>query len=325
MAAVKHTEYDPLFQEVAGVLQCPPEKWPTELLHYTKAASFQKIVETKSIVLFNPLSMNDRNEMLVGARILATSLQSDRCVIDGINSINATLDGFPRKFIEYIADRIDRDTLGSYVFCLSTPDPQHPTGMLSMWRAYAADGAGVSVGFNAAQIAKTYQQVRMPVVLYPVRYETEVELRAKIRAIVDKVVAVAGRAAPLWRTDEQAVLWGVYQAMIIAVATHKHPGFKEELEWRAISFWSFADEHAMLKQEVFEFGNRIRVGLRFDLEAYAKQVGLSLANLLTKVTIGPGEQQNIVADAVLHLLNGLGIENPRARIEVCRTPYRPNR
>ncbi|MBI1210338.1 MAG: DUF2971 domain-containing protein [Alphaproteobacteria bacterium] len=325
MDPTKPIDPDDLFRTAAASLQHASGDWPKHLLHYTKLNIFQKIVESKSIILFNPLTMNDRTEMLRGASFLAAMLTKDARAAKIINAIDAVLPGFTKEFFVFTDGRLHQDTFGSYVFCLSVPDPKHPTGLLSMWRAYGADGAGVCLAFNSEAIAASYNKVRLPVVLYPVRYEEREEFEVKVLDILALAASLAPLASARWKAGPANVLWGVYQLLLIAVATHKHPGFAEEREWRAISFATFADDNALLTKEVFTSGSSARIGLRFDLEKYANLVGVTVDNLLPEVIIGPSDHQLAAADVAVHLLESLGVANAKTRVKFCRTPYRPNK
>ena len=316
-------DYDALWHDVARVLQREPEKWPKTLLHYTSFPTLQKIVESGSIVLFNPLTMNDQQEMRAGVKTLISALDQDPQLQALFNLIDKTLPIFGAKFRKHFYQEIARDAYGAYIFCMSAPHDDHPTGLLSMWRAYGADGNGVCLAFNTAPILKKYQQIQLPVVLYPVRYESEATLVEKTREIITAVARIAPKIASLWSKRKKDVLSALYQILLIAAATHKHPGFDEEREWRVVNFASYAD--TTLSREIFPWGQGIRLGLRFNLAKYAADVGSTIDQLFNSVILGPSNLQGPASDAVLYLLIKAGISSAGSRIKVCTTPYRPNK
>ena len=118
-----------------------------------------------------------------------------------------------------------------FIFCLST-DPD----ILSQWRAYAADGSGVAIGFNSEifpmqrHLPSTNAAPMMNTALWKVTYD-EAEQQSIVTSLFERACSspdnCVGQAG---KSDYQLV--GSYMAGISPVL--KNPAFKEEKEWRLI-------------------------------------------------------------------------------------------
>jgi hypothetical protein len=96
--------------------------------------------------------------------------------------------------------------------------------LLGQWRAYADDGRGFAIGFNAMSIKR-----QLPVTLLRVLYDKEQQVREMMIAI-STIYSRQLTGSALKKSDffEDCVLLGIY------MTAFKHPAFAEEQEIRAV-------------------------------------------------------------------------------------------
>ena len=304
-----------------------PKTWPDQLLHFTKLATLKEIVRTKSVVLFNALTMTDREEVAGNLLVLRRHLSSAsqlRALLDQLNGLLSS--AFAQQFLAHFEKIVANDFFGTYVFCLSEEHTDHPEGRLSMWRAYGGDGAGVAIGFKTALIQSRWD-APAPVLFYKVRYENEGQMLATAGTLLKTFASLSPKIRPIFTSKPDIVFDALYQLLLIVAATRKHPGFSEESEWRVIYASNFGDGSSMLQPDTFAFGNTVRLGYRLSLSQYLTNFHppAVMDDLIGNVIVGPCDPQVPVAQAVEKLLADLGCKNPGAKIRLCQTPYRANK
>lgn len=322
-----------LWLELMAGIEPTDQSWPAGLLHYTKLATFKEIAKNKSLMLFNVMAMADRHEsdqnfqkMRLWFRY-ATDFQKRVATLDSlIPPISGSIPGLGSELLAYLDNHATLDQIQTYITCFSATDPKHPTGRLSMWRAFGGDGAGVAIEFSTTLLRKHRMTLNWPVVLYPVRYEADNEFYATLLAILDRVVAMGAAVKAFRLANSKSCIWSLYQAIAIACATRKHPGFIEEAEWRLISFGNYDNTSGPLQPEVISIGSGIRIGLTLKIEEYLKGIGgAPIGDLITRVIVGPCDPIVPTSQAVIQLLVEMGFGNLNGRWSICDTPYRPNR
>lgn len=139
--------------------------------------------------------------------------------------------------------------VGGVGFCLSEEGD-----LLSQWRAYANDGAGVSIGFSkeyfeALGNLKMNRNDKFNAHITKVIYdeETQRELVAEHGAEIIKLVQDGGLRTPsliFGETDDELrhrqekrrkIMFGLFLVFFRYVHSLKNPAFAEEKEWRLIS------------------------------------------------------------------------------------------
>jgi hypothetical protein len=320
-------------QEIWHTLTSPiaPKQngWPVSVLHYTKLSTFKQIAESKSIALFNSLLMNDWQEVSFNlSKVRKLVLDPTHPVGSALMSLDRALGhGFLNRFKLRVGNQSAHDSIDTYLFCCSEQSPDCPDGLLSMWRAYGADGLGAAIEFKLNLVKQAWSAAQ-PVVFYPVRYEDESDFELTLVNIGRQMSASANNILPLWMRNQETVLDQLYEVFFIASATRKHKGFSEEREWRVIASSRLASSsNGVLSIDVFPAGNSLRLGVRLHLEGYLKIFGSSatMDALIGDVIIGPGAHQVSSAQAVVELLARMGCTDNERRIRLCTIPYRANK
>jgi hypothetical protein len=228
--------FDPLYQaHFINLAELPIESRPSQMAHYTSISALENIVRSKELWFSNPLIMNDREEMSFGifhaTRILreasAGSILTDLVGgVENFTKITQNYDNFMKIFNENVA-------LDVYVFCVSEYDAKkHPDGRLSMWRGYGANGNGVALVFNTSFISVVQGS---PLLMAKVRYGDADERIEWIRESFTACLEVLSRNA-LTPQNMWITAWHLFRFALYHSLSAKHPGFREEDEWRIVYF-----------------------------------------------------------------------------------------
>ncbi|MEH0168483.1 DUF2971 domain-containing protein [Roseateles microcysteis] len=177
-----------------------------KLYHYCSPESFLAIARTRRLRLADLYAMNDSMEMHWGYRVweaAATEL----------------LPTTGKEFLDHV-DLVFHEAGARALFlatCLSTS-----ADVLSQWRAYAQDGIGYSLGFNAEDLCQL--AVRPLRVLYDWKQQIA-EVRNAVYAIWKK-----------WPEPkaELSDFIGACTSVAIDLAAMKNPAFCEEAEVRLV-------------------------------------------------------------------------------------------
>ena len=189
------------------------------LYHYCTPSAFQAICETRSVRFSDVFSMNDFMEMHWGYEVwqsVARKTISDlgKDFIDSVDSVLALAN---TKVLPLTA-------------CFSTQGD-----VLSQWRAYAADGCGFCIGFDAKHM--TQLAARPLQVLYD-RELQEQELERAIRVIHDVHKEADSNI------DEFV---DICASVACDLAAYKNPAFAEESEVRLLHIVVFEHDNNRVK------------------------------------------------------------------------------
>jgi hypothetical protein len=108
------------------------------LFHYTDLGGFQGIISGHDLWLTHLRYSNDEEEMLHGHRIVNEVLTDE---------INASATPDQRTFLEAVKQKLTQQ-VDVYICCFCLED-----NLLSQWRAYGANGTGVSIGIDPTEFA----------------------------------------------------------------------------------------------------------------------------------------------------------------------------
>lgn len=184
-----------------------PEQTPI-LYHYCSTATFLSITQRKCLWLSDVNTMNDFGEI---------HWAYDRF----IEAANQVLDQVGMDFVKLVDEVISTSQLRLLpALCAFSTDGD----VLSQWRAYADDGAGVAIGFDAAKIAT------LSVRTAPIEYSQDKQLvhfRTWLRAMHEVY-------SNLPEKERRKFLFEMGTFFSMDMAFYKNPAFSEEKEVRIL-------------------------------------------------------------------------------------------
>jgi len=197
-------------------------------VHYSSADAAMKMITNREVWMRKASCMNDFSEIDYGMRCLRAALRS----AEGKRLVGVLERLFPGLYLEVIKTFAGWQPWileNTYLTCLSEHHPdEDELGRLSMWRAYGG-GTGVAVVMTATPFLTESDALRA--YTSPVGYFTAAEFHQKFADIVSRIEA---NEPFLQRIDREKVKIRLFNMFLFAVTCTKHPGFKEELEWRVI-------------------------------------------------------------------------------------------
>jgi hypothetical protein len=108
------------------------------LFHYTDLNGFQGIISNNDLWLTHLRYSNDDEEMLHGQRVVREVIAEQ---------INRSITSDQSAFLESVKEKLKRQ-VDVYICCFCLQDD-----LLSQWRAYGANGMGVSLGIDPSEFA----------------------------------------------------------------------------------------------------------------------------------------------------------------------------
>ena len=287
-----------------------------KFVHYTSADTAMRILLNGEIWMRKSHLMNDFREIEHGFECLRNAYSNSKprmvALFDGM------FPGFCERLETLFDNWMPHFRSDSYISCLSEHDPsedQH--GRLSMWRAYGA-GAGVALVVNGGPILRASNALKA--YASPVAYMDNVQLGKAFAEVLDNVERSADFLKPL---GEQQVQANMFSALRYAVLCTKHPGFREEREWRVIYSPSF-ERSERITSSVQSIGGIPQSICKIPLRDAPEEGlhGLSPVNFIDRVIIGPSKFPAGIYDALMVLLADVGFQNPAEKIIFSDLPLR---
>jgi len=269
------------------------------LYHYTSLEGLEGIVSGNDLWLTHTQYCNDDEELTHGLsltrQVIAEQAESG--------------DDRRKEYLNKLLKLLERPELDAvYVCCFCEKDD-----LLSQWRAYAANGGGVSLEFEPARFnyitgpdcPPSIGLMRFWKVFYPL--ETQ-------QKIIRSAISYYPQFEPNATTDEHAQ-WTA-EAIRFFLPTFKNDSFQEEKEWRLI----FTPAQGSPAQPSY----RVRRGMLvayYSLKELASNLALQHPKLpITGVRIGPGPNKALNAASTRMFLDRQ--QYPEIGVDVSEAPYR---
>lgn len=298
-------------------------------VYYTSAATACSILEKKEVWLRNTRLMNDYSELAHGLKCLQEAWD-DLEVQAEMNSVFDQIGPDVRERIQSeFNSRLLERVLETYILCISEhgsalrDDDGHLIvdedlhGRLSMWRAYGGDSS-VAFVFNNAPFLN--ESDAFHAFTSPVMYADPPKFREEFLCFIKNL---AHNIEWLKEMGPDIFVSSMEAALVAAILSTKHPAFAEEREWRVIySPTVMRSEH--IKMEVIAVGGipqRIQK-LRLKNNPDAGLVGITIPEIVNRIIIGPTQEPNPIAAALVTLLSDLRVPDPHDRIWVSGVPLR---
>lgn len=287
------------------------------LVHYTRADAAINILKSKSIWMRKASCMNDFMEVQHGLECLAEAYRGEagadlKATLNGIfNGITGDLE----RLFDGWQPFLRRDT---YVTCFSEHlNEEDDLGRLSMWRAYGGT-TGVALVVNTAPFFSPSDALRA--YSSPVAYLDDKAFGQELLKLADHIKAAADFVRALGRETVTAYLFNAFK---FAALCTKHPGFREEMEWRMI-YTPAIEKSPHLLKEVQVINGTPQSIYKIPLPNLPNEnlVGIEVPELLQSVIIGPTDYAPAIREAFESLLADAGVDDPASRIRVSDIPLR---
>lgn len=287
-----------------------------QYIHYTSAENALNILNSQQLWLRNPSCMNDYMEIAHGHQMLLKFFRNE----DNRNKFVSAIDEYEEGIAQQIFDSFDEwwekikhDTFIASISVHPKDEDQH--GRLSMWRAYGSESGKAALILNNPP----QRSPKLSVIMSPAAYFTEKELEIELLEIIS---AINENIDYLKTLQKETVFGTVIAALIILAVCLKHPGFKEEQEWRLIYLPTMVPNNNWLVREVETIGGIPQVVYKLPLKNNEELeiAGLSIPELIDKVLIGPTQYPLAMFDAFYETLVSLGVDD--ANVVISGIPLR---
>jgi hypothetical protein len=291
------------------------------LAHYTSMQVLSRILETEEIWLSNPLFMNDTEEMRFGLEQGRAIFKKSPLVKEACGTSSRLVQ--VQSLFSYWYDAFERErSLDIYVFCLSGQDRADNDGILSMWRAYGAQGSGAALVFNTKQFEA---DKRSPLMIAKVRYSDYQERFAAIAAKLQQWCEILkNESIPDDQLDSAA--FALFSAFLILSLVTKHRGFREEQEWRVIYMPELDPDNRLSGGFHYIIGNRgaePKLRIKLDPPSISPRKTWTLLDLIEKIIIGPTISSVLAERSVLRMLDLMGKTDLASKVFSSSIPLRP--
>jgi len=287
-------------------------------VHYTGAAAAVSMIRNGEMWLRNTQCMNDFSEVRHGLELLGRAYRSTagERLTGFFESIFPGIRKEVGERMEALADTVAFDT---YISCVSEHDDHEDgVGRLSMWRAYSGGGGVAFVLKNPPLVGAGSDA--LPVFTGPVEYAGRRAFFERFGRFVDGMLAEGPYLEALGAERACLALVGSYH---FAALSTKHPGFAEEREWR-MAFTPTLQPAGDLARSVEICRGEPQLVYKLPLARRPGPPGASTAlpDILDALIIGPCESPRAVRDAFVELLDGAGVPDAAARVQVSDIPVR---
>lgn len=190
------------------------------IYHYCDSDTFNSICQNKTIRLSDLFSMNDGLEIKWGYSIW-------------IEVANLLLKELGHEFIDEIDKIIHGFGLQSLIISSSF---SFQGDILSQWRAYASDGNGYCIGFDAKQL------FQLPILQIKIIYDKKAQVK-KVSEIVKSIYDIEKHTKEKFGKS----FFELCFYFAVALSSMKNPSFVEEKEIRIIHLLTFKNSNCGLK------------------------------------------------------------------------------
>jgi hypothetical protein len=306
-----------LFPEAARRLQAVREHG-RRFVHYTSAEVAVSIIRNARVWMRNATTMNDFMEVEHGLFVLARAYNGDPGKSVFRPAIDAVFPGSSDWLKEFFNSWQPSLKTETYLTCVSEHhDDEDTLGRLSMWRAYGGrSGVALVLRPDAFQLNSHALNAYSSPVIYP----TQSEFDTLFLEVAGNIVRERDFLQSLGKELFQQTLFNMCR---YAALCTKHPGFKEEKEWRVVHSPAIHPSKRLETSVETVRGTTQRV-YKIPLEDVPEEglVGLKIPALLDRIIIGPTDHPHIMADAFRDLLRSAGVEDAHDKVWVSDIPLR---
>jgi hypothetical protein len=290
----------------------------TRFVHYTSADSAMSILKNRVLWMRNSSVMNDYREVMHGLESLRVAYD----VSDGGKrlqlSLNRVFDGITTEIEKRYNQWVPSFESETYLTSISEhSDDEDALGRLSMWRSYG-ESSGVAIVFNSQAFFSDTNVLGF--YSSPVGYLDKKSFGSVLDEVAGNIEANSSELKNLGRAKTVEI---VTRLFMFAALSAKHPGFKEEREWRVIYSPHFMKSNILMKT-IQSVDGVPQIIYKIPLKNISEHhiTGLEPAELINRVIIGPSQYPTVLFQAFVELLAQAGVPDPESKVYVSQTPLR---
>jgi len=299
------------------VLNAVPQSPPQFLYHYTSLEVTQKILEGKNIRLSHAQYSNDSEEGAHAIKLIYESLENKlkRSRTRTAQFYRSVKKSFKQKLRDF----------NPYVFCLSSGNSapkEERADKLSQWRGYARDGEGAALEFRFKEISNLVMLLNRRrrtarLRINKIYYEPQVQ-KQLLNAILTEFSRREWKKEP--DNTRNQYVEDTVQALLFMLPLCKHPGFREESEWRLIVTTPNFElvEHDARNSTITPHINFSKLLERAGLQ------NESVTKAINRIVIGPSQNRELSKRSFAMQLSNLKLDR-QIKIAASEIPYRKSR
>ena len=285
------------------------------LYHYTNATGLLGIIDKQQLWASNAAFLNDSTELVYIHDALTEVLYDLKTTYVGgaepdLRDSSSLRAHAMISVLETLLPSWPGTIFDVYVSCFCSDGD-----LLSQWRGYPSAGGGYALGLRAASLPHGRGLLRQVI------YDPETQRQILHDLLSPILEAVASADYP---TEDEGIdtlrsllvdRMGPVTASIVECGfCFKHPGFKEESEWRLVILRSRDPKYRP---------NDPPPLIRATPTGLLPYLARSLEkDAIAKVIVGPGSEPTLAADAAVQLLANAGYENARSMVGHSEIPLR---
>jgi hypothetical protein len=287
-------------------------------VHYTTAENALSILRSRQIWLRNARCMHDFSEVHHGYNRLNKFFSDPRqrdAFLSAINKCSANAADDALQMFDQWWMHIQTST---YLSCLSEHDDREDQyGRLSMWRAYGRSSPAVAV---VLKLPIENPIDNLNVFLSPVAYLEDSEFATEMARVIK---SIEDNQAFLGTLDRGRLIGMVYNTLVMAAVSLKHPAFREEREWRAIHL-PLQYTSPSVSQHIETVAGVPQNVCKLELRDRAQDdiVGIEFSTMFDRLIIGPSAFPFPMFSAFVTELEKAGIQNAHTKVHISDIPIR---
>jgi hypothetical protein len=290
-------------------------------VHYTSSNNAIDIIKGRTFWMRNAKCMNDFQELTHGYTIISDYFKDKeknkefRLVVDQID------ENFEQDVVKGFEEWWEAISYNTYILSLSEhsgPDEiEH--GRLSMWRAYSNGGSKCALEISLPTDLNTGNSL----VVTPVSYLKDSELSLRLDHAVTNVKKLISEYKHEGLDKNELVKFFILALIDLTLAV-KHPGFKEEREWRVYYIPNIMpDRTEHLKNDVEIVVGIPQIVYKIPVFKPDDEKGIDgyyINQIIKGILIGPSSYPKIQIDAFRKLLDENGLK--AAKVSASFIPLR---
>lgn len=289
--------------------------------HYTSADVAMRIFSTKQVWMRKSSCMNDFMEIEYGMDLLSRSYTANKERV--VKLCDGLFPGFCQKLEERFNSWLPHFRVSTYIACISehgseeTGEEEDKIGRLSMWRAYGGNN-GVALVMNSGPFLRPTDALKA--YSNPVAYLSDSAFQKEFDALLGGLEA---DKEFLKQLGEEAALYHLFETFRTAILCTKHPGFREEREWRVIHNDRYEKSERLIPAIESIRGTPQPI-YKIPLQDVPEGglFGIELPALIDRVIIGPTQYPSAIHEALSRLLEKAGMKDAGKRVVISDIPLR---